>query len=213
MRKFLLATTLLFLPVVANAVPVIQFAQTSGSNTITGTPNGTDTATTISGVGVAVNITQDLGGFLGAAFFNLSATSVDAAQAIGTAVLQHYAGSFKLTSNANGTGTNYLSGTFTDAALGSGPALALAAGSPPDVITFTSDQVPAVDLTSPTALAFSFTNVIPPVSIIGSTIASFGATVSGNASATPLAVPEPTSLAVMGIGLLGLTLIAKRRKA
>jgi hypothetical protein len=193
----------------AHAVPVIQFAQTSNANTVTGTATG-GTSTTISGTDVQVGITQDLGGYLGNGYLDISATSIDPAQAIGTAVLQHYTGTFAVTSLPSG-GTNILSGTFSDAALGIGPALSLTIGSPPDALSLTSDIIPASALQPPLGLSFSLTNVSPNVHIDGATLASFGATVSGNASAEAVATPEPKSLAILGAGLIGMGMVGMRR--
>lgn len=214
MRYILGVTTALLMSLVgwsANAVPVLQFAQTSGSNTITATANGTNTATTISGTDVAINITQDIGGFVGAALFGITATSVDAAVPVGTGAVQHYAGTFCITSGAGCSGTNYLSGTFTDAALGVGSALTLAVGAPPDTATFSSSQIASVNLGPPIAIAFSMTNVTPPITIVGTTIDDFTATVAGNFSANAVSASEPMTLALLGIGMLGLTLVHRKR--
>jgi hypothetical protein len=209
MKNLLLSAAALFLAAApASATIVLNFGQTSGSNTITGTPNGADTATTITGTDVAINITQDIGGFLGPAVLNLSATSTDAAVAVGTSVLQHYAGSWQITSGLGGTGTNYLSGTFTDALFGTGPSLTLSVGAPPDTITTTSDQIPSIDLGLPEAISLSFTNVLPPVGIAGTTLAGFTSGIAGNFSATP--VSEPASLALLGLGVLGIGLVRRR---
>jgi hypothetical protein len=209
MKLALLAATVLGLATPASATVVLNFGQVSNLNTITATPNGTDTATTISGTNVAITITQDIGGFLGPAILNLNATSTDAAVAIGTSVLQHYAGSWQITSGLGGTGTNYLSGTFTDAVFGTGPSLTLSVGAPPDIITTSSDQIPAIDLGLPEAISLSFTNVLPPVGIVGSTLQGFTSSIAGNFSATP--VPEPASLALLGLGVLGLGMVRPRR--
>lgn len=197
----------------ANAVPVIQFAQTSGSNTITATANGTDTATTISGSNVAVNIAQNLGGFTGGALFTISATSTDSAVPVGTGALQHYSGNFCITASAGCGGTNYLSGTFSDAALGVGGALTLAVGAPPDVANFSSDLITSAELGLPIALAFSLTNVIPPINIVGSTIGNFTATISGNMSATAVAVPEVSSIAPFLVGIGALAMLRRKKNA
>jgi hypothetical protein len=208
MKLALLAATAIVLATPAYATVVLTFGQVSNLNTITATPNGADTATTISGSNVAINVTQDIGGFIGPAILNLAATSTDAAVAIGTSVLQHFSGSWQITAGLGGTGTNYLSGTFTDALFGTGPSLTLSVGAPPDSITTTSDQIPAVDLGLPEAISLSFSNVIPPVGIAGATLAGFTAAIAGDFSATP--VVEPASWALLGIGVLGIGLVRRR---
>jgi autotransporter adhesin len=202
----------LFFPAVAFAIPIIQFAQTSNNNTITATANAGDTATTIAGTDVAINVAQDLGGTLGAAFLDLTATSVDSAVAVGTGAVQHYNGSFSVFTGAGMTGVNLLSGMFTDAALGVGGALTLAIGAPPDLLHLTSALISASQLVNPDAAAFSLTNVLPPISIVGSTIDSFTATVSGNVSSSVAAVPEPAPIAILGMGLIGLGMLRIRRQ-
>jgi hypothetical protein len=199
-------------PSFAYAVPIIQFAQTSGSNTITATANAGDTATTISGTDVAVNVAQNLGGTLGAAFLDLNATSVDSAVAVGTGAVQHYNGTFSVFTGAGMTGLNLLSGVFTDAALGVGGALTLAIGAPPDTLNLTSDEIPAAELVNPDAASFGLTNVSPAINIAGSTINSFTATVAGNVSSSVAAVPEPASIALLGMGMLGLGMLRYRRQ-
>jgi hypothetical protein len=195
----------------ARAAPIIQFAQTANVNTITATANAGDTATTIAASNVAVNITQDLGGFLGAAFFNINATSTDPAVAVGTGVLQHYSGTFSLVSGLGGSGSNYLSGVFTDAALGTGGALTIGIGSPPDLLTLTSSFLTAAQLGQPSAAAFSLTNA-GDITLNNHTIDSFTATVSGNVSASPTAVIEPGTLALLGAGLFGMCAVRYRRR-
>ncbi|MCW8088269.1 hypothetical protein [Sabulicella glaciei] len=96
----------------------------------------------------------------------------------------------------------------------SGPAdgfqVSLLATQPPGSVTLTSAQIAASNLRDPSAVGFTFTALSQPFDICGSTICHFTASVSGNASASQVAVPAPAGLAFLGLGLLGLA--AVRRK-
>ncbi len=121
--KALLATTALALGLAtaANAAPILNFGQTANVNTITATANAS--GTTLTGTDVAVNITQidnslPLPPSFPHAFLDLSATSTSAgATVVGKVIVEHFSGSFSVTSGLGDTGTNYLSGTFSDAAI------------------------------------------------------------------------------------------------
>ncbi|WP_207540696.1 hypothetical protein [Sabulicella rubraurantiaca] len=224
MKKLaLLATTAAFvgLSAMAQAAPttIITFAQDATANTITATANGGNTATTLAGTNVLVTVS----GYADStptpfdAYLTLNATSTGAASLVaGTDVFQPFAGSFTITSGLGGAGINYLSGTFADIALAgsrvAGPnggfQASLVASDPPGSVSFTSDQIPASKLGDPSSIGFTFTALSQALGICGSTICSFTASVSGNASAS--AVPAPAGLAFLGIGLLGLA--AVRRK-
>ena len=83
MKNALLATAALVatiaLAVPANAAVILSFGQTSGTP-ITATENGAQTSTTLSATDASISITQIQNGVPVAAFFDLSATSVGAAQ-------------------------------------------------------------------------------------------------------------------------------------
>lgn len=196
----------------AGAATILTFGQTSSSNTIVAT-NPSATSTTISGANVAVTITQFvLGGTPISAFFNLSANSVGAATTVAGIINQKYSGTFSFTSGTGGSGTNYLSGTFSDAVAGSGTGLTLTASNATggETLTFTSSVIPAADLGNPTAISFGFSNVTPAVTGTPDTIQALTASVAGTASAT--AVPEPSSMAIAGLGALGLIGYGIRRR-
>jgi hypothetical protein len=188
---------------------ILTFGQTSGTP-ITATENGVQTATTITASDAPIAITQIENGVPVAAFLDLSLASTGAATPVGNGAAQHYAGTFSINALANNTGTNYLSGSFTDIVIGVGPGGALAAGSPPDIINFASAVI--TDLASPSAIGLGFANISPAFAIVGTSIGSFTSSVSGTFSASAAAVPEPAGLALMGVGLLGLAIVKRSRR-
>ncbi len=214
MRNLLYAATAftaLALAPAANAVVILTFGQT-GDSPISATVNAAQTQTTITAINAPITITQiDAANAVPtSAFFDLNIHSTDAAAGIGAGLSQHYAGSFSITSAINGGGTNYLSSAFTDIALGVGSGAVIVAGSPPDTINFTSGVIH--DLSPPSAIALSFAGVTPVIHETGTTIGAFTSSVSGTFSASA-AVPEPTGLAILGVGLLGLGFVARHKRS
>ena len=205
-KTILLAATALGLAVApASAAVILTFGQTAGTP-IDAVANVAGTATTITASNAPVDVTEILGGAPAPAFFDLDIASAGSATPIGGGGSQHYSGSFSITSGAGDSGTNFLSGSFSDIVLGVGPSGVLAAGSPPDTISFTSDVI-IKDLSSPSAIALSFAGLTPAFSIDNATIASFTSSVAGTFSAS--AVPEPATLALLGISLLGLAFVRR----
>jgi hypothetical protein len=215
LKRLLLAAAAMLIGAAAHAANIATFSQTSGSNTLTASVNGADTETMLTVSNAPVSIGQFIGGIAPASEFSLTAHSVDAVATLGAAVIQHYSGSFCITTGAGCGGVDVLSGAFTDAAFGAlgGPGLAVNVNNPPDTLTLSSALVPAADLIPPTAFTLAFTNVSPALAVVGSTLAPFTASFAGTASASVRAVPEPAAAAVLGVGLLGLVAVRRRRRA
>ena len=201
----------------ASADVIITFGQSGSGNTITGT--ATAVGTSWSGSDIPVTITQIAPNGPAtpfSAFLDVSAHSIGGANLVGPFITQEFAGSFAICSGTAACGTNYLSGVFSDGALTANGAVQIAVAAPD--VTFTSGVIQS--LGEPNALGFSFTNVTPPVSLAactntnpgcstGQTIASFTASISGNAAATE--VPEPATIALFGASLLMFGIVRRRR--
>jgi hypothetical protein len=211
MRNLLYAATaLVALAGSANATLLTGFSQESGTNTVSATDDGTTTT-----ISIASGTLVTLGGGLynqPGASFQLTAISTDAAVLLGGVVIQqHFSGSFCISSVA-GCGGNFLSGVFTDAAFGAngGAGLVVQVSSPPELLTLTSNVIPASQLLDPSSFNLTFVNLTGPLHIDGTTLGAFSSSFTGDVSAE--SVPEPASLALLGLGMVGLGVARRKRR-
>jgi hypothetical protein len=195
---------------VANATVLAVIGQVSDTDQVTATVAGS--VTTISSstlvditaidAPISVPITATLA---------FTASSVGPAIIVSGNIVEAFSGSFSIT----GGGNNYLSGTFDDSVFGGGSSLTLTASNdqPGETVTFTSSVIPVIDLADNRGISFSFTDVSPPATTVGSgasrTLAPFAADISGDFSAT---VPEPATWAMLGLGFAGMGLLGLIRR-
>lgn len=201
---------------VSGSVPASQSTLTGSTTKIV----GTNIQVTI---GTLHDSAVNLSGFL-----NFTLTSVGQATLAGGMVSQEFTGSFTVSSLVGGGGTNYLTGTGLDGILSGSNT---GATSHTQTFAFNLSGNPTFTSTDPTLAALfasspletnygniKFTvNALPPGGFYNSTVKSYksftGNTTQGTFNTDVTVVPEPSSIALMGLGVIGLALAARRKRA
>ena len=146
----------------------------------------------------------------------MNVQSTGSAATFGGQVFQSFTGVIEITSGIGGTGSNFLTATFTDTSNAGvlsgttgGSQAQLTATGPPNTLTLTSDFA---TFANPTSMTMGFSNVNPGLGISGTSIAPFTAQNTGTFGAN--VVPEPASFVLAGIGLgfVSLAVGRSRRK-
>lgn len=222
MKKLLVsAFALVLLSSTANAAPItfLQFTQAALGNNFTVTNGGVSSTITSNQL---VNVTFDPSvclvagcGGVTPGIFNLSliANSTSLATSDGSDITQNFGGTIAITQGAINLLTVNFSDIFSGAVGGSSPTLS--SSQPPDIFTGTSDVFDPLKLGIPRGFSISFSsfNCVGGggLAITGSSICSATAAGTGTFSADVVA-PEPTTLALFGIGLLGASTRLRRRR-
>jgi hypothetical protein len=210
-----LATLALATP--SSAVTILQFGQTNPDDFVTATSSGgTTTLTTSSAASpfsIPVQITN-IGGDPVAppipafeTFQNVVSTGT--ATTAGGTVEQLYSGTIAITSGPNATGGNFLTATFQNASLSGflgGGSASLVGSRPPQNVTFTSNFaaiIPLIAGNPPENFSISFSNINPPLSLSGTTIAGFTAQNSGTFATGDVPIPEPSGIVMASMAMIG----------
>jgi len=226
-RSFALAcAALLLLGSSANAgsITVLQFGQTNPADVVTATEIGVTTTLSSAGnvdgggVSIPVIITNFLGvpGVLIPAFETyVGVTSTGPASTFSGQIFQPFSGTIEITSGIGGAGSNYMTMTFGPngssspmlSGIAGGNSASLGASQPPNTLVLTSDFA---GLAPPSSMTIGFSNVSPPLSISGTSTASFTAQNVGTVSAT--IIPEPGTFCLASFAVVfGLLVYRKKR--
>ncbi len=217
---------LVLLSSAAQAGTILQFAQTNPADSVTAKESGgvttLSTAGNANGGGVSIPVT--ISNFLGKPGLSIPAfetyvgvTSTGPATTVLGQILQGFTGTIEITSGVGGTGSNYLTATFTvptaSGLLGgtSGGAQAqLSATNPPEFLELTSSFT---RLIGPflNSMTVAFSNVKPGLGVTSGSIGSF--TAQNVATFGAFGIPEPDTFVMgcMGVVFVGLAVGCNRR--
>jgi hypothetical protein len=223
LRVLTAALVLLVLPVVASAAPItfLQFTQAQLGNNFVVTSNGvTSTITSTQEINVTFDqstcLVAGCGGVTSGIYdLVLTANSTSPATSDGSDISQNFSGTIAITDGAVNLLTVNFSDIFTGAINGSTPTLS--SSQPPDLFTGSSTVIDPLKLGIPRGFSISFSSFTCTggggLQIVGSSICSATAAGTGTFSAdvVPLVTPEPATMALFGLGLVGIARRFRRR--
>jgi hypothetical protein len=221
-RVLVTALALMFVASTVSAAPItfLQFTQAALGNNFTVTNGGVSaTITSNQQVNVifdpSVCLVAGCGGATSGVYdLSLIANSTSLATSDGSDISQNFGGTIAITQGALNLLTVNFSDIFSGAVGGSSPTLS--SSQPPDTFSGTSDVFDPLKLGIPRGFSISYSSFTCAggggLQIVGSSICSATAAGTGTFSADVVQTPEPASLALLGMGLVGLASRMRRRR-